>query len=139
MYNMFGWRKLKLYEFNQLFLAENIKLNEISTKIKWKQEMLRLVTIAKIWSTLALPLWKFQYFRKPIYNSVEHLWWSFYFENSKPLSIFTKKLHRRSSFGFSVGSSLGSTFWRLPFKRFISSKYFTLDSTLKGSWNLLFL
>ena len=49
-----------------------------------------------ICSTLA-SLWKFQYFQRPIYNPVEHLWWSLYCENSKPLSIFTKKLYRRCS------------------------------------------
>ena len=63
------------------------------------QETLHVVTIAMICSTLA-SLWKFQYFRRHIYNSVEHLWWSFYCENSKPLSVFTKKLHRRCSLGF---------------------------------------
>ena len=64
--------------------------------IKKKQETLRVVTIAMICSTLA-SLWKFQYFRRPIYNPVEHLWWSFYWKNSKP---FTKKLHRRCLLGF---------------------------------------
>ena len=49
-----------------------------------------------ICSTLA-SLWKFQYFQRPIYNPVEHLWWSLYCENSKPVSIFTKKLYRRCS------------------------------------------
>ena len=39
--------------------------------------------------------WKFQYFWRSIYNPLEHLWWSFYCKNGKPLSIFTKKLHHR--------------------------------------------
>ena len=64
-----------------------------------KQETLRVVTIAMTCSTLA-SLWKFQYFRRSIYNPVEHLWWSFYCKNNKPLSIFTKNLHRRCSLGF---------------------------------------
>ena len=91
-----------------------------------KQETLRVVTIAKICSTLA-SLWKFQYFWTPTYNSVEHLWWSFYYKNSKLLSISTKKLRRWCY-------KQTSAFLRL-FKRFISLKYFTL----KDSWNLLFL
>ena len=44
--------------------------------------------------------WKFQYFGRPTDNPVKHLWWGFYCENSKLLSIFTKKLHRRCSLGF---------------------------------------
>ena len=58
------------------------------------KKTLCVVTIAMIYSTLA-SLWKFQYFRMPTYNPVEHLWWSFPCGNSKPLSTFTKKLHRR--------------------------------------------
>ena len=54
-----------------------------------------------ICSTLA-SLWKFQYFRMPIYNPVEHLWWSFYYGNSKPLSTFTKTLHRSYSLVFYI-------------------------------------
>ena len=54
--------------------------------------------------------WKF---RRPLYNPVEHLWWSFYCKNSKQLSIFTEKLHRRCSLWF-----YAPAFWRL-FKRFI--------------------
>ena len=56
-------------------------------------------TIAMICSTLA-SLGKLQYFWRPMYNPVKHLWSSFYCENSKPLSIFSEKLHRRYSFGF---------------------------------------
>ena len=66
---------------------------------KSKQETLRVETIAIICSTLVL-LWKFLYFRRPIYSPVKHLCWSFYCKNNKPLSIFTKKLHCRCSFGF---------------------------------------
>ena len=40
--------------------------------------------------------------RRPIYNPVQHLWWRFYCENSKLLSIFTKKLHRRCFLGFLI-------------------------------------
>ena len=35
-----------------------------------------------------------------IFFPTEHLWWSFYCENSKPVSIFTKKFHRRCWLGF---------------------------------------
>ena len=66
---------------------------------KTKQKMLWVVTIAMTRSTLA-SLWKFQYFRRPVYNPVEHLWWGFYCQNSKQLSIFTKKLHHRCSLRF---------------------------------------
>ena len=54
-----------------------------------------------ICSTLA-SLWKFQYFQRPIYNPVEHLWCSLYYQNSNPLSIFTKKVPPRCSFGFYI-------------------------------------
>ena len=75
------------------------KIYYIYNCVEIKQETLRVVTIAVICSTLA-SLWKFQYFRKPIYNSVKYLWWSFYCENSKPFSIFTEKLHRWYSLWF---------------------------------------
>ena len=64
-----------------------------------EQETLRVVTIAMISSTLA-SLWKYHCFRRPIYNLVEHLWWSFCCKNSKLLNIFTKMPHRRCSVGF---------------------------------------
>ena len=38
---------------------------------------LPVVTVAMICSTL-VSLEKFQYFRRPIYNPTEHLWWGFY-------------------------------------------------------------
>ena len=57
---------------------------------RWKQETLLIEKIATICSTLA-SLWKCQYFRRLIYNPVEHLWWSFYCENGNPWTIFTKK------------------------------------------------
>ena len=100
------WIFNKLGKFN--------KSSKMNSKIKSKQETLCVVTIAMICSTLA-SLWKSQYFRRPIYNSVEHLWWSFSWENSKSLSIFTKS--------FIIDASLGSkyafAFWSL-FKRFIT-------------------
>ena len=70
-----------------------------ATRCSNRDETLRVVTIAMICFTLVL-LWKFQYFRRPIYNPVEHLWWSFCCKNSKSLIVFTKKLHRRSSLEF---------------------------------------
>ena len=85
-----------------------------------KQETLCVVTIARICSILA-SLGKFKNFRRPIYKPVEHLWYNFHCKNSEPLSIFSKKLHRRCSFGFSIRLC----FLRL-FKRFISLKYLTL-------------
>ena len=45
---------------------------------------------------------KISIFPGPIYNPVKHLWWSFYWENSKPLNIFIKKLQRRCSLRFYV-------------------------------------
>ena len=53
---------------------------------------LYFVTIVMICSNLA-SLSKFQYFWRPIYNPVEHLWWNLFCKNSKPLGIFIKKLH----------------------------------------------
>ena len=70
-----------------------------SRHFKKNKKTLCVITIAMICSNLA-SIWKFQYFRRPIYNPVEHLWWSFYCKNSKPLSIFTKKLHHRCLLGF---------------------------------------
>ena len=57
-----------------------------------------VLTIALICSNLT-SFWKFQYFRRSMYNPVEHLWWDFYYKNSEPLSIFTKKLHHRCLVG----------------------------------------
>ena len=51
-------------------------------RINVNKKTLRVVTIVMICSNLA-SLWKFKYFRGPIYNPVKHLWWSFYCENSK--------------------------------------------------------
>ena len=86
---------------------------------KVKKKTLCVVTIAMICSNLASP-WKFQYFRRPIYNPVEHLWWSFNCKNSTSLNIL-----KCSIIDACFGSKYASAFWRL-FKRFISLKYFTL-------------
>ena len=68
--------------FNLFWITKLIML-ELNQKFNWKQETLCVVTIAMICSTL-VSLWK-----RSLYNPVEHLWWSFYCENSKPLSILT--------------------------------------------------
>ena len=73
-----------------------------------KQETLRVVAIAMICSTLA-SLWKFQHFRRPIYNSVKHLWWSFYCKNSTPVSVFTES----SIADARLGSNYAYAFWGL--------------------------
>ena len=83
------------------------------------KKTLCIVTIAMICSNLA-SFWKFQYFRRPIYNPVEHLWGSFYFKNSNLLTYSQKS----SIVDACLGSKYASAFWRL-FKRFISVKYFT--------------
>ena len=76
----------------ETLIVENKKRFSLKARnaSRWKQETLLVEKIAKICSTLA-SLWKCQYFRRLIYNPVEHLWWSFYCENSKPWTIFTKK------------------------------------------------
>ena len=61
----------------------------ISKENKNNKKTLCVVTIAIICSNLA-SLWKFQSFRRPIYNLVEHLWWSFYCKN-KALQYIHKK------------------------------------------------
>ena len=81
---------------HRLFILET-KINIVIKKANKKTVC--VVTIAMICSNF-VSLWKFQYFWRPIYNLVKHLWWSFYCKNSKPLSIFTKKLHRRCLLGF---------------------------------------
>ena len=80
--------------FLPFLLAPKMKISK-----KWKQETLHIVTIVMICCSLASP-WKFQYFQRHICNSVKHPWWSFYCKNSKPLIVFTKKLHHRCSLGF---------------------------------------
>ena len=83
------------------------------------QKTLCVVTITMICLNLA-SLWKFQYFWRPIYNSLEYLWWNVYCENRKSLNIITKSF----IIGACFGCKYASAFWRL-FKRFISLKYFT--------------
>ena len=73
----------------------NVANMSISIKNK---NTLCAVTIAMICSNLA-SLWKFQYFRRPIYNPVEHVWWSFYCKN-KAVKYIHKKLHHRCLLGF---------------------------------------
>ena len=93
-----------LFSFSMMRIIWTCKLRNRSNFLSdtiFKQETQRVVTIAMFCSTLAL-LWKFQYFWRPIYNPVELLWWSFYYENSKP-SVFTKKLNRRWLLGFLKG------------------------------------
>ena len=108
-------------------ISVNIFFTERSVFIyNCNKKTLCVVTIAMIYSNLAS---KFQYFRRPIYNPVEHLWWSFYCKNSKPLSIFTKKFHHRWCL---LGSKYASTIWR-PFKRLIYLK----NSTSLNSSNVL--
>ena len=74
------------------------RFNKTFGNPNWNKKTQCVITIAMICSNLA-SLWKFQYFRWPIYNPVDHLWWSFYCKNSKPF-IFTKKLHHRCLLGF---------------------------------------
>ena len=83
------WRNLKMGLINN-----STFINLIANK-----KTLCVVTIAIICSNLS-SLWKSQCFRRPIYNPVKDLWWSFICKNSKPLSIFIKKLHRRCLLGF---------------------------------------
>ena len=78
-----------------------------------------------ICSTLAL-LWKSQYFQRPIYKPVEDVWWSLYCENIKPLSIFTKKLHRRCLHGFWI---------QLCFLKTLQT-FFLKDFSYEAPWNL---
>ena len=100
----------------------------IANSIKKITRKCYVVTIVMICSNLA-SLWKFQYFRRPIYNPVEHLWWSFNCKNSTSLNIL-----KCSIIDACFGSKYASAFWRL-FKRFISLNYFTLQD----SRNLWFL
>ena len=115
----------KLYPKHDVLLGElDMPTMVTLATAKWasqkEQAVLHVVTIAMICSTLA-SLWKFQYFRGPICNPVKHVWWGFlivYSCNCKPLSIFTKKLHRR----YLLASKYASVFRRL-WKRFISVFY----------------
>ena len=89
--------------FKKMFseTSQNLQENScarVSTLIKNKKTLC-VVTIAMICSNLP-SIWKFQNFRRPLYNPVEHLWWSSYYKNSKPVIIFTKKLHQRCLLGF---------------------------------------
>ena len=89
-----------------------------------KQEALHVFTTAVMCYMLA-SLWQFQYFRRAIHKSVEHLWWSFYCENSK-LLMYSQK---RSIVDARLGSKSASAFWWL-FERFISLKYFAMKTLL---------
>ena len=112
-------------------LVHNLVVRQ-STKIK-KQETLRVVTIVMICFTLP-SFWKFQYFRRPVYNPVEDLWWSFYCENSKPLRIFTKKLRRRCSLGFNTLQTI-YFFKEFYIVRLLKS-VFSLNSDAVKIWSL---
>ena len=94
--------------WNKKLLIKNLNLLN-SSEMKINKKTLCNLTIAMICSNLA-SFWKFQDFRSPIYNPVEYLWWSFYCKNSKPLSIFTKKLHHRCFTSFNSSNML---FYRL--------------------------
>ena len=56
-----------------------------------------------------LHLWKFQCFWRPMYKPVEHLRWSFYSKNSKPLSIFPKVFKTQEILYVTVVKILSST------------------------------
>ena len=79
-------------------------------------------------------LWKCQCFQEPIYNPVEYLWWSSYYENIKPISIFTKKLHRRCSHGFQIHCFEEGVPWHLGnYRMYILSEMRTWhDNNIEG-------
>ena len=112
--NRMKWRFPNVFVFSIIF--------KWACHNKTKQETLRVVTITMICPTLA-SLWKFQYFWRLIYNPVEHLRWSFYCENGKPLSIFRRK---SSIVDARLGSKCASANTWILFKRLISLKYFIL-------------
>ena len=99
------WEKLLVHIFCMFFFSlskcswsNTVSVAKVSmwylfffSRYQIKQETLRVVTFAMIYSTLT-SLWRFQCFQRPIYTPVEHLWWSSCCENSKPLCIFTKKM-----------------------------------------------
>ena len=85
------------------------------------QETLCFLKITMICRTLA-SLWKSLYSQRPVYNPLEHLRWSFYCENIKPLSI---KKQKSSIVDACMGSKYTSAFWRL-FKCFIFLKDLSL-------------
>ena len=88
-------RRNNIVVFNVDFHNVGQRRNNMNmpTSIKSKKTLC-VVTIAVICSNLA-SLWKFQYFRRPIYNPVEHLWWSFYCKNKA-----VKYIHKKSSFAW---------------------------------------
>ena len=74
------------------------KMNYNPTIAKWTRKTMRCNNhddLLHLSFTLKISVYSGAY-----YNLVENLWWSFSCQNSKPLSIFTKKLHCRCSFGF---------------------------------------
>ena len=94
-------------------------------QFKINKKRCRVVTIAMFCSTIAslhLSIYLSLFIHTYIYICipVKHLWWSFYCEYSKPLSLFTKKLVDSR-----LGFKFASAFWRL-IKRVISLKYFAL-------------
>ena len=105
-----GRRKLSDPSLNRIFNALSIGV-QYTLSFRWtnfglkclfaieNKKTLYVLIIAMICPNLA-SLWQFQYFQRPIYNRVKHLWWNFYRKNSEPLSIFTQKLHHRCLHGF---------------------------------------
>ena len=67
-----------------------------------------------ICSTLA-SVWKFQYCRRLMYNPVKHIWWNFYRENTKPLSIFTKSSIVDAWLGSKYASAFSKTLQTFSF------------------------
>ena len=119
--------------FQSLQFVMNHKVNY--GKVQTKKETIRVVTIAMICSIL-VSLWKFQYFQRPIYNLVEHLWWGFYCENSEPLSIFTKKLHHRCSLGFLIRLCFLKTFQRFYYFKILYIIRLLKSVRRLARWNL---
>ena len=81
--------------FKPYFLLKHTQIMTFNQNKK----MLFVVRIGMICSNLP-SIWKFQSFLRLLYNPIKHLWWSFYYKYSNPLSIFTKKLHHRCLLGF---------------------------------------
>ena len=115
----------------------NLNGTRNSTRCNNRDDLLHLSLILKI-SILS---------EAYIYNPLEHIWWSFYCKNSKPLSIFTKS----SIVDACLSSKYASALWRL-FKEhlwtaasnygnldnFFEKMYLVEESTTLSRVNLLF-
>ena len=117
-----SWRQFQFFghlssPFN-LSRITKVNYGLIKSKVQIKKSN---ATRCKTKIAILVLLWKFQHFRRPIYDPVEHQWWNFYPKIGSHW-VYSEKI---SIIGACLDSKYASAYWRL-FKRFITLKCFTL-------------